>query len=321
MPRPTRIEVAGGWYHVANRGAGRQRIFRNDEHRQIFLDLLQSLEPTFGVEVHAYCLMSNRFDLMVHTTHANLSRSMRHIGGVYTQRYNRLSGRDGPLFRGRFRAVLFEPQTALLGVSRHLHRRPLVTGMVQRLDRYRWSSYPSFVTSRRKPEWLRRDAVLVAAGCQPDDRNSARVYRQYVERDGESNELVRQYYRSRRPGAVLGSETFVRQALAGQEQTAGARASIPGIPPRRIIRVVADHFEVTRRSILTSSRGRTNLPRMAALWLCRKHSQLTLEQLARHFGLAGFGSVSGALHRAGQHSSKVFWEAIEQVEQQIALER
>lgn len=263
--------------------------------------------------------MSNRFDLMLHTTHANLSIAMRHLGGVYTQRYNRLVGRDGPLFRGRFRAVLFEPQTVLLGVSRHLHRRPLVTGMVQRLDRYRWSSYPSFVTSRRKPEWLRREAVLAAVGYQSDDKDGGRVYRQYVERDGESNDLVRQFYRRRRPGAVLGSDPFIRRSLSGQEHTPGARASIPGVPPRRIIRAMADHFEVTRRSILTSSRGRTNLPRMAAMWLCRKHSHLTLEQLARHFRLSGYGSVSGALHRAEQQTNKGFWAAIKAVEEQIQL--
>ncbi len=308
MPRSTRIEIPGGWYHVANRGAGRQRIFRNDEHRQMFLDLLQTLVSDFHLEVHAYCLMSNRYDLIVRTSLSNLSAAMRHLGGVYTQRYNRSTGRDGPLFRGRFRAVLLEPETTLLAVSRHLHRRPLVTGTVQRLDRYRWSSYPSYVTSRKNPRWLQRQAIVGQAG------GNSRQYRQYVEREGETNPLVRRFYRQRRTGAVLGSEGFVRQMLQGRPVTADGVVSLPPVSPRRIIRLVADHFGVTRRSVLSASRGRLNQPRLAALWLCRRHSQMTLEQMAMQFRLASFGSVSAALHRAGSQSDKTFWQSIEQLD-------
>ena len=33
---------------------------------------------------------------------------MRHVDGIYTQRFNRRHGRDGPLFRGRYRAILVD---------------------------------------------------------------------------------------------------------------------------------------------------------------------------------------------------------------------
>jgi hypothetical protein len=36
--------------------------------------------------------------LLLETPDANLSRIMRHINGVYTQRHNRLKHTDGPLF-------------------------------------------------------------------------------------------------------------------------------------------------------------------------------------------------------------------------------
>jgi len=44
----------------------------------------------------------------------NLSRVMQHINGVYTQRYNRVNNTHGPLFKGRFKAVLVEHDDALL---------------------------------------------------------------------------------------------------------------------------------------------------------------------------------------------------------------
>jgi len=39
---------------------------------------------------------------------ANLGRAMCHINGQYTQRYNRFRKQGGPLFRGRYKAILVE---------------------------------------------------------------------------------------------------------------------------------------------------------------------------------------------------------------------
>ncbi len=50
--------------------------------------------------IHGYCLMGNHYHLLLQTPHGNLGRVMRHLNGVYTQRYNRLKPTDGPLFRG-----------------------------------------------------------------------------------------------------------------------------------------------------------------------------------------------------------------------------
>src|ERR1700722_14362351 len=101
MPRPLRLEYEDAWYHVMNRGAGRKDIFKTDEHRNIFLDLLGQANKLFGAEFHAYCLMDNHYHLLIKTPRANLSRIMRHINGIYTQKFNQLLSRDGQLFRGR----------------------------------------------------------------------------------------------------------------------------------------------------------------------------------------------------------------------------
>lgn len=108
MSRPLRIVYEGAWYHVMNRGAGRRTIFHSDTYRQLFLALLGEITQTFGVEVHAYCLMDNHYHLLLHTPRANLSAAMRHLQRLYTQRHNRMEQTDGPLFRGRFKAILVD---------------------------------------------------------------------------------------------------------------------------------------------------------------------------------------------------------------------
>ena len=49
-----------------------------------------------------------------------------------TQRYNRLEKTDGPLFRGRYKAILIEADCYFLNVSRYIHLNPVVAGMVSK---------------------------------------------------------------------------------------------------------------------------------------------------------------------------------------------
>ena len=118
MARPLRIEYPGAWYHVMNRGAGRKKIFNATPHYELFLTLLEEVSERFGAEIHAYCLMGNHYHLLLHTPEGNLQRSMRHLNGVYTQRYNRMRGTDGPLFRGRYKAIVVDADHYLLHLSR-----------------------------------------------------------------------------------------------------------------------------------------------------------------------------------------------------------
>jgi len=131
MARPIRIEYENAYYHVMNRGRGHQAIFKNDHYYHAFIDTLSEASERFDLVVHGYCLMGNHYHLLLQTPHANLGRVMRHINGVYTQRYNRLKKTDGPLFRGRYKAILIEEDAYLLRLSRYIHRNPIETKQPQ----------------------------------------------------------------------------------------------------------------------------------------------------------------------------------------------
>ena len=88
MPRPIRIEYENAYYHVMNRGRGRQKIFHDSTYYEAFLDTLLEAHNRFGIEIQCYCLMSNHYHLLIKTPRGNLGRAMRHINGVYTQRHN-----------------------------------------------------------------------------------------------------------------------------------------------------------------------------------------------------------------------------------------
>ena len=84
MARPLRLEFAGALYHVTSRGDGREAIFRGDGDRPVFFDVLAGVWERFNWVIHAYCLMTNHYHLLVQTPDGNLAKGMRELNGVYT---------------------------------------------------------------------------------------------------------------------------------------------------------------------------------------------------------------------------------------------
>ncbi len=160
MARPLRIQYFDALYHVMNRGVGRNCIYQNDDQRLLFLSLLEEITLRYHVEIHAYCLMGNHYHLLIKTPFANLDRAMRHLNGVYTQRYNQLMKKDGSLFRGRYKACLIEADNYLIQVSRYIHLNPVKAKICKKPQDYCWSSYRFFLGLDQSPVWLQLTETL-----------------------------------------------------------------------------------------------------------------------------------------------------------------
>ena len=105
MARPLRLEFPGALYHVTARGNARQAIVLDDRDRVVFLVCLGDVVLRFAWICHAYCLMDNHYHLLIQTPEANVSRGMRQLNGVFTQRMNRRHGRVGICFKGGSRRL------------------------------------------------------------------------------------------------------------------------------------------------------------------------------------------------------------------------
>ena len=104
--------------------------------------------------------MGNHYHLIIRTPLGNLARAMRHLNGVYTQRYNQLTKRDGPLFRGRYKSILVEADVYLLRLSRYIHLNPVAANLVKSAERYSWSSYLAYLDKCETPPWLQISETL-----------------------------------------------------------------------------------------------------------------------------------------------------------------
>ena len=160
MTRPLRIEFPGAIYHVTSRGNARRKIFLDDEDKRCFLSTLAWVVERFGWICHTYCLMDNHFHLMLETPQPNLSRGMRQLNGVYTQRFNRRHRKVGHLFQGRFKAILVERDSYLLELCRYVVLNPVRAKMAKRPQDYVWSSYRATMGQESIPSGLSTDWIL-----------------------------------------------------------------------------------------------------------------------------------------------------------------
>ncbi len=295
MPRPLRIEIPDGWYHVMNRGLRRHRIFLDEEDPRIFLDTLEEACNRFNVKLGAYCLMGNHYHLLVKTPNANLSRFMRHVNGVYTLRFNRKHGQDGPLFRGRFRALIVDADSYLLQVIRYIHLNPVEAKIVEDPGEYPWSSHGNFLKSRGVPNWLIVDELLRLFSSQR--RQARKLYLSFIHQ-GSNPELVR-FYKRKHLGWILGGEDFIdsmKQVVANQEmdgiEIPQSRKIRGEVLLERIVADVSIHFGVTRQELMRSRRGTLNQARNVAIYLARELSGLKLREVANYFGAISHRTVA-----------------------------
>ena len=214
MSRPLRIEFPGALYHVTTRGNGRADIFVDDIDRDGFLAVLSGVVARWRWLCHAYCLMGNHYHLVVGTPEANLSRGMRQLNGVYTQRFNRRHDSVGHVFQGRYGAILVERDAHLLELSRYLVLNPVRAGMVRAAKDWRWSSYRAMVGQAKAPDWLSTDWILAQFGA--DEARARSAYRRFVaEGAGAASP-----WQGLRGDGVLGGEAF-RAEVADRMPAAG----------------------------------------------------------------------------------------------------
>lgn len=129
MARKPRVEFPGAFYHIMSRGAAKQDIFVSDLDRLEFLDILGETVSRFGWLCCAYCLMNNHYHLLLETPQPNLSKGMKHLNGVYSQRFNKKTGRVGHLMQGRYNSLLVDKDSYLLTLSRYIVMNAVTAGL------------------------------------------------------------------------------------------------------------------------------------------------------------------------------------------------
>lgn len=269
MARPLRLEYSGAIYHLTARGNARGEIFLDNADRELFLACLGEAVARFGWLCHAFCLMGNHYHLLVETPEANLSRGMRQLNGVYTQRFNRRHQRVGHVFQGRYKAIVVERGSHLLELCRYVVLNPVRAGMVKQAARYKWSSYAATLGAASCPDWLSTDWLLAQFGKR---RSVARKrYADFVAQGAGQPSP----WDGLRGQVLLGSERFAEQMRPLLEGT-DALQEIPRTQ-RRLLRP-------SLKALFTGPARKDKIPRDAAIRKALEHGY-SMAAIAQHAGL------------------------------------
>ena len=141
MPRIPRGEMAGGIYHIINRGNMRMQVFDDKEDYVYFLDLLEKASNRERVEVHAYCLMPNHFHLLLVPKEANsLSRLMQWVMTSYVRYYHKKNRTSGHIWQGRYKSFIVEKESYYLTLIRYIEANALRAKLVRRAENWEYGS-------------------------------------------------------------------------------------------------------------------------------------------------------------------------------------
>jgi len=291
MARPLRIQYPGAVYHVMNRGGSRQKIFIEKQDYEAFLKTIGEIHERWGVELFAYCLMGNHYHICLRTPEGNLSRVMRHLDGLYTQRFNRIHRRDGALLRGRYRAIVVDEDAYMAQVVRYIHLNPLAAGLVGEPQGYGWSSHRFYLRPKEAPKWLQIEEVM-------GEFASITAFHGFVVEGNE--QALEEFYKKGRQSPVLGDEEFRQRLIekplrVDREHPRHERAAVrPSVD--KVLKALAKIYRVKVKDLLTAKRGKQNEARKVGMYLIKELCDLRLQEIAERFGTGSYGAVGWACH-------------------------
>lgn len=150
MPRIARIKAPEYIYHIMCRCISEVLLFRDDNDKNYYLDLLKKYKEKYQCKLFAYCLMDTHLHLHLDPQGFDLSKFMHSINVSYVIYYNLKYKRHGHLFQGRYESRVVSSDSYNLAVSAYIHNNPKdVEGYRDRVHEYPFSSM-TFYTGRRK---------------------------------------------------------------------------------------------------------------------------------------------------------------------------
>lgn len=265
MARSIRIEYNGALYHITSRGNKKENIFLSDIDRVNFLAILEEVCIRCRWICYSYCLMNNHYHLLIETPEGNISKGMRLLNSIYTQRFNKFHSRVGHVFQGRFKGILVEKESYLLELSRYIVLNPIRANLVSTVSDWKWSSYQATVCKVQCPNWLAANYIL--ALFSHDIRIGIKKYQEFV-----TNENICESPWSRLKNQIyMGSDDFVKNMQAKID----LQKNLSNVPKPQYL---SRHYSLEYYE-------QQSITRNECIGLAYKSGQFSMTEIGKHFGL------------------------------------
>jgi putative transposase len=151
MARLARTTVLGFPHHVVQRGYYNQTVFEDESDYRWYLSRLQDYSLHYGLEIWAYCLMSNHVHFIcVPTAEGALARIFNTLHMRYAQYHHVKKNTAGHLWKDRFLSCMLDKKSVFEEI-RHIENNPVRDGLVLCAVDYPWSSARPHVCGEMNP--------------------------------------------------------------------------------------------------------------------------------------------------------------------------
>jgi len=174
IPRVARVNSETQYYHLMVQGIAREEIFVSDSFKKFYLIKLRDIFKDIGIDILAYCIMSNHAHLLIRCQEIeNLTSAMRRLNTTYALFYNGLQKRVGYVFRDRYRSEIIKEESHLLSCIVYIHNNPVKAGICKKPNEYQWSSYKEYIDSGD----MINDNELILRGISSDIIQARIIFR------------------------------------------------------------------------------------------------------------------------------------------------
>jgi hypothetical protein len=168
--------------------------------------------------------MDNHYHLILETPEGNLSRGMRQLNGIYTQKHNWKHLKTGHVFQGRYKAILVDKENYLLELCRYVVLNPVRANIVKRPQDWKWSSYRSTTGTAKASQWLTTDWIL--AQFSRSRRRAQRLYHQFI-MEGITKETP---WKDLKGQIFLGDKGFIEECKSNLDVSSGRPPAYRDMP-------------------------------------------------------------------------------------------
>lgn len=277
------------------RASGGSLIFRDDSDRMSFVNRLGAILRETQTRCFAWCLLPDRFYLLLETGITPLSTVMRRLLTGYAVSFNQKYKRDGHLFNNRYKSNIWEKKPYLLDLVRLIHLKPLETGVVKslsELDGYPWTGHCGVVNDLNG-DWQECDEVLLHFGRRK--KTAQQDYRDFMEK-GIRKSGVEDIIRMTCDGAgqfnsrIMGSEDFVTRILekAGELK----EPKIKKISLQELCEKVCTRFNIEEEELRSPLKKKMVTDAKAAFtYMAIREMGYSGEEVGGYLNMAGYSAI------------------------------
>lgn len=207
MARHPRIEGQALAYYVSCRGRNNLKIFKDDQDKIYFINLIKQQRIKSKLTFYGYVLLPDLYGCLMETRKNNFIQSMHRINSDYANYLNRRHRYKCKLFHDRYKCYVIDKKNYLAEISRHLHLLPVKAGMVSTPIHYEWSSYPGYIYKKKREDWIAYSTILSI--FDGTERKAAYSYQKYV--DMGVKKRIASPFKDLKEGIILGGEEFKKE--------------------------------------------------------------------------------------------------------------